>query len=89
MNDNNVKLPCFRNWSLKKLLIWASVVAYLSGLIVGIIAWLFYCQIDNTYDWNWEIVYGPLITVLSYWMLGGMVVLYLWARERGKLRKRK
>jgi uncharacterized membrane protein YraQ (UPF0718 family) len=52
--------------SIGKILIWGSILAYLVGVILSVAAWFIHRQIDNDLAWNWEIIYGPLITLAFY-----------------------
>ncbi len=76
-----------KNLSIRKILIWGSVLAYLVGVILGVASWLFLSQYNKDLEWNWGIIYGPLITVASYWLFGGLIALFMWAREKGKTKK--
>jgi ABC-type multidrug transport system permease subunit len=76
-----------KNLSIGKILIWGSILAYLVGVIWSITSWFIHRQIDNDLAWNWEIIYGPLITLAFYWVIGGLVSIFMWTRAKGKLEK--
>ena len=84
---NNPQSSLMKNLSLRKILIGGSVLAYLVGVILGVVTWLFARQYIKDLEWNWEIIYGPLIAVASCWLFGGLIVLFVWARMKGKAKK--
>jgi hypothetical protein len=73
-----------RKISLPKYLIIGSIFAYLIGVTLSFLSWKFIqCKYDNS-KWNWEIIYGPGITVVSYWIFGSMIFLFIYVRNKNK-----